>query len=145
MTMYAKLSNGQVSKFPYTSVDLRKEFPQTSFPASMDAIDLSSFDVVAVQAADPPDADSFTTQISGTTAALVDGTWRQQWTVTQLSNEEASSNVRAQRNKLLAETDWTQLPDAGVASTWTSYRQALRDIPDQTGFPYTVSWPTKPS
>ncbi len=143
--MYAKLSSGQVSKFPYTSVDLRKEFPQTSFPASMNAIDLSSFDVVAVQAVDPPAADLFTSQISGTTAALVDGTWQQQWTVTQLPSEEASSNVRAQRDKLLSQTDWTQLPDTGVASAWTSYRQALRDVPGQTGFPYTVTWPTEPS
>ena len=55
--------------------------------------------------------------------------------------------VRADRDRKLAECDWTQANDSPLkaASAWTTYRQALRDVPAQSGFPHTVNWPTKPS
>lgn len=60
-----------------------------------------------------------------------------------------STMVRAQRDQLLTETDWTQLADSPLDETatviWQSYRQALRDIPQQPGFPLTVDWPEKPA
>lgn len=58
----------------------------------------------------------------------------------------ASSAARARRARLLAASDWTQLPDAPAASktAWTAYRQALRDITDQPGFPENTLWPTAP-
>ena len=53
--------------------------------------------------------------------------------------------VRAQRNRLLSEYDWTQLADAQVdKQAWAIYRQALRDVPSQDGFPDTIVWPEKP-
>lgn len=55
---------------------------------------------------------------------------------------EQAKNVRADRNKRIAECDWTQLPDAPVdAAVWATYRQALRDISKQAGFPWEVNWP----
>lgn len=56
-----------------------------------------------------------------------------------------AAQVRAQRNQLLADCDWTQLPDAPVDSqAWATYRQELRDISAQAGFPWEVVWPTPP-
>lgn len=53
--------------------------------------------------------------------------------------------IRTERNLLLAQSDWTQLGDAGVdKAAWAAYRQALRDITDQAGFPHEVDWPAKP-
>lgn len=53
--------------------------------------------------------------------------------------------VRAQRNALLTASDWTQVADAPVdQAAWATYRQALRDIPAQAGFPDAVTWPEKP-
>lgn len=53
--------------------------------------------------------------------------------------------VRTQRNRLLSECDWTQLADAQVDKVvWATYRQALRDVPSQDGFPDTITWPDKP-
>ena len=77
-------------------------------------------------------------------------------TVTASTNEatykakvdaDAAANVRSQRDAKLAECDWTQADDSPLkaASAWTTYRQALRDVPTQGGFPHTVTWPTKPS
>jgi hypothetical protein len=56
-------------------------------------------------------------------------------------------NVKNERNMLLSETDWTQLPDVPEATKqkWALYRQALRDVTDQPNFPQSVTWPTKPS
>ena len=60
--------------------------------------------------------------------------------------EQEADEVRTQRNALLVESDWTVLPDAPVADeqAWKDYRQALRDVPQQEGFPQEVVWPTKP-
>ena len=56
-----------------------------------------------------------------------------------------ADDIRAQRNALLAESDWTQIADAPVNKTaWAAYRQELRDITEQAGFPTEVIWPTKP-
>lgn len=76
---------------------------------------------------------------------LPDGTWETRWVVTQIPDSEGAARVREQRNKLLAESDWTQLADSPVdKAVWATYRQALRDMPAQAGFPWTVTWPTKP-
>lgn len=72
-------------------------------------------------------------------------------TIRDLTPEEIAelapkeSDVRNQRDYLLSACDWTQLPDAPVDQTaWAFYRQCLRDIPDQEGFPTNVVWPKKP-
>lgn len=60
--------------------------------------------------------------------------------------EIAERNARAQRNALLAATDHTQLPDSPVdQAAWATYRQKLRDLPAQKGFPARISWPEKPA
>jgi len=65
------------------------------------------------------------------------------------SPDDSSSIIaykaRRQRNKILKASDWTQVADAPVdQAAWATYRQALRDIPQQAGFPDDVTWPTKP-
>ena len=56
-----------------------------------------------------------------------------------------AEEVRQERNSLLSETDWMAGSDVTMSDEWRTYRQALRDIPSQEGFPNTVTWPTKPS
>jgi hypothetical protein len=54
--------------------------------------------------------------------------------------------VRGKRGSLLSASDWTQISDAPVnKEAWADYRQALRDIPQQAGFPNDVAWPEEPS
>jgi hypothetical protein len=56
--------------------------------------------------------------------------------------------VIAQRNELLYASDWTQIPNnplsPALQEEWAVYRQALRDVPSQQGYPATVNWPTPP-
>ena len=61
------------------------------------------------------------------------------------TEEQIAAQVRGERDRLLAETDWTQVADAPVdAQAYAEYRQALRDVPQQSGFPGDIDWPAKP-
>lgn len=59
-----------------------------------------------------------------------------------------AADMRRQRDALLASCDWTQMADspldASQKAAWGVYRQALRDVPEQTGFSDTIDWPTQP-
>ena len=57
----------------------------------------------------------------------------------------AAKHVRQERDRLLAETDYLALRDVTMSDAWKTYRQNLRDIPAQSGFPNSVTYPTKPS
>lgn len=58
---------------------------------------------------------------------------------------KTASKARKKRNSLLSDTDWMANSDVTMSSDYASYRQALRDIPSQSEFPNTITWPTKPS
>ena len=62
------------------------------------------------------------------------------------TTEELAAAARAERNSLLAATDWTQSADVPPATKdlFAPYRQALRDVPEQSGFPTDIQWPVKP-
>tara|TARA_R110002074_G_C12374535_1_gene651825 strand:- start:41 stop:307 length:267 start_codon:yes stop_codon:yes gene_type:complete len=61
------------------------------------------------------------------------------------ADDRAAAEVRTERDAKLAATDWTQVADAPVdQAAWATYRQELRDIPAQAGFPNAVEWPTSP-
>lgn len=53
---------------------------------------------------------------------------------------------RAKRDFLLEKSDWTQVADVPVdKAAWAEYRQKLRDLPNQPGWPSEINWPKKPS
>lgn len=66
-----------------------------------------------------------------------------QW---QLNLEQLTTDAIKQRNKLLQDSDWTMLPDTPTdKDAWAVYRQHLRDITQQQGFPIKIDWGTAPS
>jgi hypothetical protein len=81
--------------------------------------------------------------------ALVGGSAGDTWNGTAIVKkprdvEAEKVSVRNQRDLLLAATDWTQLPDVPQTTKdkWVTHRKALRDVPQQAGFPFNVIWPT---
>jgi hypothetical protein len=57
-----------------------------------------------------------------------------------------SDSIRNIRNAKLKESDWTQLLNSPVdVDAWSTYRQALRDVPQQEGFPWNITWPEEPN
>lgn len=62
-----------------------------------------------------------------------------------MKDAEQAKSVRQSRDAKLAECDWTQVADSPVdKAAWATYRQALRDLTTQSGFPWTIEWPTQP-
>ena len=61
-----------------------------------------------------------------------------------VDDREKAEQFRYIRDDLIAETDWWAVADRTMTDAETTYRQALRDIPAQEGFPTTITWPTKP-
>ena len=110
------------------------------------------FGVHKKQIVTPPYHDPATQNLEEGPALLIDGVWTQNYIVSDLSADESAATVGAQwdvvrveRNKLLVESDWTQLPDAPVdAAAWATYRQALRDVTTQAN-PFAIVWPESPS
>jgi len=144
--MYIKLINGIPEN--YSIGQLRADNPQTSFPAVIPDSTLADFDVYPLQATPQPQSDPLTEVVAETTAVKINGVWTQQWVVNRLPQDQADANVRSQRDGLLSESDWvviksveTEVPEI---EAWKTYRQKLRDIPQQPGFPWNVSWPIKP-
>lgn len=82
----------------------------------------------------------------------IDGIWYTKYTIYEKNPEllvmektVQSNNMRSDRNMLLVMCDWTQLADSKVdKEAWATYRQQLRDITLQEGFPWSVEWPAKP-
>lgn len=66
------------------------------------------------------------------------------WAINALDSDMLAANVRGKRSNLLQDTDEYALSDRTLDSDMRVYRQALRDIPQQDGFPNTIVWPTKP-
>lgn len=80
-----------------------------------------------------------------------DNTWSATWMAADdyesiSLSRRVEQSVRAARGQLLKDSDWTQGKDIpnNISSAWAPYRQALRDITTQEGFPLSVTWPTKP-
>lgn len=148
---YAKLNDdGTLDRYPYTLTDMIRENTGTSFPAVITDETAASFGVVPVAPAVEPAYDH-TVDLSRT-AQKKNGKWVEVWVSTPATPQEIAdrtndkaNSVRSERNRLLADSDWTQLPDAPVDRTvWATYRQALRDIGQQPGFPWNITWPVKP-
>lgn len=151
--MLAFISNGVLTQYPIGLQDLKQAHPNTSFTLPLVASELTDFGVVEVVDTDQPVFDHRTQRIEESFPVLVDGEWRQQWSITSLSADEIQAiedsqaqSVRIERNRRLADCDWTQLIDAPIDATpWVTYRQALRDITTQPGFPFNITWPTQPN
>ena len=146
--MYVKAKDGVVQKFPYTLRDLRAENPNTSFPKHPSNELLAEWDVYPVVAEDAPEFQKGQVVEQAPEPVYSNGLWSVQYIVRDMTQEELNHQgelVRADRNRLLSESDWTQLPDAPVDSqAWSVYRQALRDITDDPLFPF-VTFPEAPN
>lgn len=141
--MYAKITDGVVARFPYSMGDLRRD-TNTSLPDTPTEATLLEFGVHKVTQTPAISVDGKTHRPIQS-LQQIDGVWTQQWAAQQLPESSAASNVRAFRDARLAQSDWTQVADAPVdKAAWATYRQALRDITTQPGFPWDVQWPVAP-
>lgn len=141
--MHLKITNGIPAK--YTLGQLRRDNSNTSFPKQIPDTILESYGVYPYVIQDV-EYDRLTQTKTEGDFVKVDGEWTLFMVAEDLPLDKAEKRVRSMRDGLLSECDWTQVADASVdKAVWATYRQALRDITDQSGFPFNVTWPTTPT
>lgn len=148
--MYARIENNQIAEWPI--VNIYQRLPQVSFSEPINHANLpDGFVYVAPPAT--PEYNPASQAVELNAPAMVDGSWQQVYNVIDLSAEQLQTNadsaasiVRSARDVKLAASDWTQVADAPVdKAVWATYRQELRDITLQSGFPTTIQWPIAPT
>ena len=140
--MLVKILNGAVETYPYSVRQLRSDNPNVSFPKNIPTNILSDYGVERVNIITPVYDHLVQTVNYPDVPTLVESNWVLSGTAVNLSEADAEENVRAERDRLLRETDEYALSDRTMTSEMTSYRQSLRDVPSQSGFPFSVVWPT---
>jgi hypothetical protein len=135
------LDNGEI-EFPITIEELQQRFPLTSFalPITESALP-SGYMPVYVESGPPESALGPRQKIDLGPPQFDETKWVQNWVIREMTNDElnkvAHEKVK-ERNRLLAETDWTQLPDVSqeISTRYLPYRQKLRDITKDPNFPF---------
>ena len=156
---------------PKTKVQLRQENKHMSLPEAWTDATLEALGVARVTAVAKPDVGEWQVAVKDG-VEQVDGVWQEKWvtqemfteytetdedgvetTVTVQDQKDAKiaadnaaleATERATRDELLKATDHYGLSDVTMTDDMAAYRQALRDVPQQAGFPQTITWPTKP-
>tara|TARA_Y100001938_G_scaffold148637_1_gene232961 strand:+ start:1280 stop:1774 length:495 start_codon:yes stop_codon:yes gene_type:complete len=163
MTEYRNRKTGEVK----TKEELRKEFASMSLPPiwGQNVFDAMNIDPILPS----PPATTSTYQVSVRDGVEQDskGNWIEKYiakdmfeATSEKTKEELekeyqkklddakAANVRAERNLLLKESDWTMITDSPLSDSkkteWKTYRQKLRDIPASSGFPNSITFPDKP-
>lgn len=137
-----------------THSEFRAMFSNTSFPPQLTEGIINNFggDVVF----EGPQAQPTRYQVSFRDGVeQISGKWYTKYSVADISDEakvakdaEQAKSVREQRSQKLKDTDWVVIKhlerNENIPGVWEVYRQALRDVPTQQGFPWTVVWPDEP-
>ena len=102
----AFVNNNTITNYPINKLDIRRRFPNTSFPKSFESVDLSSYGVVTVNNTDKPSINTETQKFEEGTPALVDGVWKQVWNVVNLNatelkqiTDDKAAVIRSERNQ----------------------------------------------
>jgi hypothetical protein len=164
MSEYRVRSSGEV----HSQGEIRKLNPNTSLPRVWDANVCEAVGIDPVFETPKPEVTGYTQAVREGVTQDANGNWVQAWAVVSMFSEytddegvthtkaeqeaeyqarldaEAATAVRSQRDALLKETDWYGLTYVTMPTEIAVYRQTLRDITDQDGFPHTITWPTKP-
>lgn len=136
--MYALIEKGEITRY---NVTLPTTVGNTSIPRG--ATGLDAFGLYPIVGDEPSHTDR--ERIAGPQYVFDGAQVNRVFTVEAIPDEEKAGQVRAERNTLLAQLDWTQgkdIPDS-ISIPAATYRQALRDITTQAGFPWEITWPTQ--
>ena len=161
---YRNKTSGVVS----TQGEIRRANANTSFPKVWDADVCTHLNVDPVLAAPQPSCTALQQVNSVAPVQDANNNWVEGWevvdkfsdttdddgvTTSKADNEAAftasetakvAAAARVTRDGLLAATDWTACSDVTMTSAMTTYRTALRDVPAQSDFPASITWPTAP-
>lgn len=153
--------NGNIVQYPYNRLMFRRDHQNVLLPSKVTDEMLAEYNVAPVEFVVPdqwshinPESSDYYLRTPDT-PVLVNGKWQLIAEAVKLTPEQSakriekkSISVRFERDNRLKACDWTQLPDAPLSTLkkteWATYRQALRDLTKQAGFPYEVTYPEEP-
>lgn len=145
--------NVLTGEYPVTEDFIRKEYKNVSFPEPFSPIEPYRTVVDVYR----PSYDPMTHELVEIYPIETEKGWIRNWEVRELPidivekkkqelYEQKAALIRQQRSMLLYQTDYTQVADSPVEKqSWADYRQALRDVTNQEGFPFNVIWPEQPA
>lgn len=148
--LLVKIVNNEITAYPYTIQQFREENKQTSLPHDISEEFLAEHGVFRVYESPwPGNIDAGLYRIwQDAPVKKEDGRWYMKYNSGPWPEDVAIANMRNRRNGMIKDTDWRAYPDSpGTAEerqAWLDYRQALRDITNQAGFPFNIVWPAIP-
>lgn len=152
MTTLLQLKDGKPVGSPVLLENFFTLFPDTSFPQPITPEDVEPYGFGLFEFTEQPTPGVYQKIVESAPQQDAQGIWHETWEIVDMTDQEKAASdsakakdVRVDRNRRLASCDWTQLGDAPVdAAEWALYRQNLRDITNQSGFPWEIVWPTEP-
>lgn len=145
MAYYAKVKDNTILKYPYQVSDMKTDFPQVDFTKGLTEEVLLACSAVPVKLGPIPAYSSSTHTFTSNVKINENNEVEVIVTANKRRIEEASYNIRKARNMALTQTDWIVVRSAErkevVPENYVRYREALRTISSQEGFPYAVIWP----
>jgi hypothetical protein len=147
MSQIKEKSRGVMEQYPYSTQQLKQDNPNTSFPSEITEEVLQSYNVYPVSVDSRPETSNDKKLELDEAPTYKDGVWSIGWTVESKTEEEKNadeSNKRRERDEALKLTDSYALTDRELSEEMATYRQDLRNLPEQEGFPY-IDIPNKPS
>ena len=143
--MYAKIINGALAKFPYSVEEMRAENPDATVSDDPTDEELAACNAKRAVMGPPPTQSSRTHSFTLSFTDNTDGSVTINPVPHELDRQLAEFNMRDARDSALTRCDWviTRAFEEGnpVPANYLAYRQALRDLPAQAGFPYEYVWP----
>jgi len=135
-----------------TESEFRSLNPNTGFPQLLTVEILDNFGADPVFEGAQAQPTRYQTAFRDGVTQDDQGRWFTQYSVADMDDEakaaldaQQAASQRTSRDEKLKATDWTQVADSPVdKDLWATYRQELRDVPSQTGFPWDITWPTEP-
>ena len=153
--MLIQIESGQPVGDPINEREFKLLHSNVSFTIPLEVEDVISRGYALYQESKPPETSNHELAERSTPVQVSSELWETGWSVRQMTSEESikadadqSALVRKERDSLLAQSDWTQFTDSplseNVKTAWASYRDSLRNIPSQSGFPWDIIWPEMP-
>jgi hypothetical protein len=155
---YVKITNGAVDQYPYSIDHLRRDNANVSFPRAVPIDIMRRYSMLPVIVDAIPEYDPLTHKVTTATTPTRNGNdWVITRTMVDLTSDEIADNDahaaflnRVTRNKLLDESDWTQMNDSPLSNelktAWATYRQECRGLSDADAWPNLADddWPVAP-
>lgn len=149
--MYRVKSTGEIK----SQGEVRSMYPNTSFPSQWTPALVEELGLDPVFESPTPTTTRYQVAFKDGVEQDAQGRWLWKWSISEMDDEtkaakdaEAAKAVRADRDRRLAECDWVVIKNLelnqNIPGVWEVYRQALRDLPAQAGFPHDITWPKKP-